>query len=448
MTGASSDAITSSPRFTFEEFALSLLGVLIALTPDRIITFFLFAQPLFDFTDNDTLTLIKHIVIRLLVLYLLFQTSLYLSNVGKRMTFTPIGIERGLLIYGGTAVFSVVAAVLRNDMGIAKAFASVTTLLMLFSLCYLIPYWCGDRIRVLKLAKWFLASFTAVTLAAVVQVILSQFLPSVFGFNRLSSLFHDANIFARFLIFGIFFSVPLLLNHSPLVGRKLTIVTIVLALGCILLSLSRSGLFALLAGCIILGALMGKKKIMMIIVVFAIITGTLGLRFINAERLAPKSSVFEMSTFNRIQIVLGGLDIFSQHWLTGIGYTNFQNFYASQYLVGQLDMSLSSYEQRGYTVAIHNWTVEVLSEQGIFGLVGFCMLFYLLFKLVRRARLGTADKTMQALLVGHTLMLFIFLLQGFFYHTFISQFFFWMMIGFALATVKAIEHDGAKEAIS
>ena len=160
-----------------------------------------------------------------------------------------------------------------------------------------------------------------------------------------------------------------------------------------------------------------------------------------AERSALSLSFVEPSAFNRIQIVLGGLDIFSKHWLTGIGYTNFQNYFASNYIEGALAMSLSSYEELGFTVSIHNWCVELLAEQGIIGLVGFCWLFFLFFRTLRQARRATTDKTLNALLIGHILMIFTFLFHGFFYHTFISQFFFWVMSGFALSTSAAVERE-------
>jgi len=149
----------------------------------------------------------------------------------------------------------------------------------------------------------------------------------------------------------------------------------------------------------------------------------------------------DRSTLNRVQIILGAVDIVKKHWLIGIGYTNFEPYFADNYLESTLRTDLENYEEQGYTVSMHNWLMEILSEQGVVGLAAFMWFFYLLFKKIIAARKATQNPTFRAILFGHLLMLLAFLVQGFFYHTFISQFPFWMYAAFAMSTVVAADNE-------
>ena len=205
-------------------FFVETLSLGTSITPQTIILPFIFLQPFFDFTDNDILTAVKHVLLRLIVIFLFFQTFVHLSTNRGRIQFSASKIERGLLVYVGTAIISVFLAIENFGMGIEKALVSLGTLPLLVSLVYVIPLWFSNKKDTVRMAKWFLASFFVVVIIALMQIPLSLLYPGVFGYNRLSSVFHDPNIFARYLIFGIFYSLALLQADTTLLsGQRLSV---------------------------------------------------------------------------------------------------------------------------------------------------------------------------------------------------------------------------------
>ncbi len=425
-------------RVGLQNSGMSLLAALQWVTPAGILLAFLFLQPAFDFTFDDTLNLVKHVLLRGITLVMLFLTLAHSSLKHGRFILSPTGLEKPLLVYAGTAIASVCLAMVSSRMDMGRAAVSLSTLPILVSLLYIFPYWCDTKESILRLSGGFLLSVFLVAIIAIGQFVLK--VGYGFGPERISSVFHDPNIFSRYVVFGLFYAlVFLLFAGRGFLGRWATVLFLAAGLAGLLVSLSRSSLATFLLGSLFLAFLTRNRRIVLAGFLLAVAFAAIAYFMISAERSFIGSVAVDMSTINRVQVMVGGLAIFEKHWLLGIGYTNFQHFFAETYLKNQMIMSLDWYEAKGLTVSIHNWLVEVLAEQGVLGLCGFVWFFASFFKRLRAARRKTQDAVLRALLLGHMAMLFTFLFHGFFYHTFISQFFFWVIAGFAMATVRFAE---------
>ncbi|MBW7886975.1 MAG: O-antigen ligase family protein [Bacteroidetes bacterium] len=431
-----------------QKIVLSIITSISSITPIQLILFLTLFLPIFDFTDNTILNIIRHALLRFIIGYIAIYTLIILSQQKALLRFPSLNFEKPLLLYTVTIVISVVFSLLKSQMIFTRALFSVLTYPLLIVTFYVIPFWFDTKTLQVRIARYLIYSFYWTIILSIILVLLSFFSPSLFGFTRLSSIFHDPNIFARFLLFGIFYMLSFYFFDTTNTFRKNhLIIFCLLALICLVLTLSRSSLLTLMFGIIVFAFLLKnrKKEFLTISVVLIICIVAIIIIFILRIESNAQSAVLELSTFNRLQILIGGIDILKKNWLFGIGYTNFQNFYASNYMQNAMSMTLEMYEQKGFTVSMHNWFLEVFCEQGIFGLIGFIWFFYSFFKELVRSIKNTNDRFYKPLLIGHSFLLATYLIQGFFYHTFISLFSFWIYAGFAVSTIKAAEKIALKD---
>jgi O-antigen ligase len=406
------------------------------LTPVHILLLFLFAQPFLGFTRDDTLDLIKHLFLRGFVLSMLLYTLYSISMTTARLSLPAIGLEKELLIYIFGITLSCLVALVEGIAVVSRTITSVATVPLLIVTMYIICYWFDTREKIIKAARYFLLSVASVCIIGLAEFALL----TVMGEHpdgRLHSVFVDPNIFARYVLFGIFFIISLLYFRGDRIYSKTTLYGFLgLYLINLLLSLSRSGYLTLIAGCILFSFYLGNRKIRLSVIVGAILVGVLIFAYLFAQRDFSSGTVVEPSNINRVILITGGLDMIRTHWLMGIGYTNFANFFETYYLGNTLSLSAEAYKYAGYATEIHNWVIEAWAEQGIIGLAIFLLLMRKLFQVLRHARARENDPTMKALLIGFSLMGFTFLFHGFFYHTFISQFFFWTVTAFGIAAAN------------
>ena len=431
------ETVQPSLRFSFKEFIFSILALGIWFTPERILLTFLFLQPYLDFTDNPGLNIVKHLLLRFIAIYLFLITILSTIQSNKRINKS--GLELPISLYIITAFLSSGIAIISSNAEIIDSIISLVTLPLLILLIYIFPYWFDNKKVIVYGVKIFLYSSFTVVIIGLFQLLYFSLFPPDRGF-RVTSIFHDPNIFARFLLFGIYFVLSILLfSKEKILSKRFLLTFLVLSFICLLYSFSRSGYATFIVGCFVFAMFVKSKKLKAGIIISGIMVGIAAFLFLSTHRIFNGSFITEPSNFNRIQLVFSGIQMIENHWLIGIGYTNFPYIFIKS-LQGSIAISLFNYEMMGYQTSIHNWLIEVWAEQGIFGLISFIWLFAAIFKKLKKARRLNNDSLLHSFLIGFTLMIFVFLFHGFFYHTFISQFFFWVFLGFLLSTIKVAEN--------
>lgn len=179
--------------------------------------------------------------------------------------------------------------------------------------------------------------------------------------SRVTGWLADPNHFAGFLVLVIPLVVAVGIALEP---RWLTIptglVTLALVLA-LLATLSRSGWLGLLAGMLVLSALLPGRRVRLLAVTAAIIGVVLlaGLAVPIAARFAPHSTGPLEMLASRMRVWTVALTLFSQHPVFGIGLGNFAHYYPAYqtYPVGVLHA--------------HNIVLNMAVERGLLGLAGF-----------------------------------------------------------------------------
>ena len=176
-----------------------------------------------------------------------------------------------------------------------------------------------------------------------------------------NSVFFDPDIFGRFLALAMILGVAVLIyGRRP---RDVLASAAVLAVlwGCLVLTLSRSSLVALLLGMAVLAALRWRatKAVVGVIVVVLVLGGI-------AVAVTPKTFGLNQglngASSGRANLVSGGVSMFGDRPIWGYGSGSFQAEYAKQN------------GGCGQVCASHTIAVTIAAEQGLIGLLPYVAL--------------------------------------------------------------------------
>ena len=241
-----------------------------------------------------------------------------------------------------------------------------------------------DSRRTVSLVLWSMVFLTvAGAVMGTYQVVTGQFhLPvkviTALGGNvpRATGTFHNPNIFAIFMMSGVLPLLAVLLNYrQPLWQRLLFALSILIGVGGLLASFSRSSWVATAAGVMVILWLSGKLRYFFILLCAAILL-VLGLkefvpfaeyifaRFISIFTLFEEfGTIGRTSSTARIFLVIASLHMFFDHPILGIGWRAFPHVFS--------EYAPPGYPHWSYVNEPHTVVTMVLGELGIVGFVAF-----------------------------------------------------------------------------
>jgi putative inorganic carbon (hco3(-)) transporter len=215
------------------------------------------------------------------------------------------------------------------------------------------------------------------------------------AYFTVNSLFYDPDIFGRFLaLVMILLSVGLLYRRA---GRELWLTVGALAVmwACLILTLSRSSLAALLVGLAVLAALRWRPSRALVVAVAVVVAGAIAVAATPTTFGLNHGVNFASS--GRGGLVSGGASLFADRPGWGYGSGSFVSEYRDHHR--NVDTSLS---------ASHTIPITVAAEQGVIGLIVYLALIASGFMvLLRRARGDPARSAIAAAyiaLVFHTML--------------------------------------------
>jgi putative inorganic carbon (HCO3(-)) transporter len=229
-----------------------------------------------------------------------------------------------------------------------------------------------------------------------------------------SSVFLDPNIFGRYLALVMILLAVALIYPRP--RREHGLVSVVLAIlwACLVLTLSRSSLGALLVGMAVLAALRWKPS--RALVVALVVVG------IGAAAAAASPNTFGLNqgingaSSGRGGLVSGGLSLFAAQPLWGYGSGSFTVEYRTHHRHAPTSLSAS-----------HTIPVTIAAEQGLLGeLVYLAFVLTAIVHLVRRSRGDPVRSAVAAAfiaLVFHTML----------YADFLEDPTTWLLLGIGMA---------------
>ena len=270
-----------------------------------------------------------------------------------------------------------------------------------------------DSRRAVSAVLWSLVVLTmAGALLGAYQVITGQFhLPAkvitALGGNvpRATGAFHNPNIFASFVMSGVLPLLAVLLNYRlPMTQRVFFALAIVIGVGGLLASFSRSSWVSTLAGVIVMLWLSGKLRYLFM-VVFASILLVLGLKeFVSFadyifERFISIFTLFEefgatgrASSTTRIYLVIASLDMFLDHPFLGIGWRAFPAVF--------YEYAPPGYPHWTQVDEAHTTVTAILGELGIVGFAAFVWFIGKTFFLGLRHLRPMQDAYLRAVAIG------------------------------------------------
>ena len=176
-----------------------------------------------------------------------------------------------------------------------------------------------------------------------------------------NSVFFDPDIFGRFLALAMILIAVLLLYARP--QREQVTATVVLALlwACLVLTLSRSSLGALLVGLGVLAALRWKPSRALVAAVVVIALGAAAVAL--SPRTFGLNQGINGASSGRGGLVSGGLSLFSERPVWGYGSGSFIDEYRAHHHATATTLSAS-----------HTIPVTIAAEQGLIGELAYLAL--------------------------------------------------------------------------
>jgi O-antigen ligase len=194
------------------------------------------------------------------------------------------------------------------------------------------------------------------------------------SYFRVNSLFFDPNIYGRFLALVMIGLAAMLL--WPRRNRDVAIATAALAVlwGALILSFSQSSFAALLVGLAVLGGLrFGKRPVVAAAAVVAVIGLVVVLAAPSLIHLNTKSSrSIDRATSGRIDLMRGGLSMFTDRPLFGFGSGAFSKQFRKREGTGRRQAASAS----------HTIPITVAAEQGVPGLAAYVAVLVATFGLM------------------------------------------------------------------
>ncbi len=241
-----------------------------------------------------------------------------------------------------------------------------------------------------------------------------------------NSVFFDPDIFGRYLALVMVLVAVTLIYHRP--QREQTSATVVLAVlwACLVLTLSRSSLGALLVGLAVLAALRFRPSRALVVVLAVIALGALAVA-VSPTTFGLNQGVNGASS-GRGNLVSGGLSLFADRPGWGYGSGSFSAEYRSHNR--HLATSLS---------ASHTIPITIGAEQGLIGEIAYlAFVIAAIVCLLHRARGDPVRSAVAAAfvaLVFHTML----------YADFLEDPTSWVLLGIGVALTGAARRPAAAE---
>jgi putative inorganic carbon (hco3(-)) transporter len=238
-----------------------------------------------------------------------------------------------------------------------------------------------------------------------------------------NSVFFDPDIFGRYLALVMILLAVALIYPRP--AREQATTTIVLAVlwACLVLTLSRSSLGALLVGLAVLAALRWKPSRAVIVAVVVIALGALAV--VASPTTFGLNQGLNGASSGRGGLVSGGLSLFGNRPVWGYGSGSFSTEYRAHNRHSVTALSDS-----------HTIPITVAAEQGVIGELAYlAFVIAAIVYLVRRAR---GDPVRSAVAAAFVALVF----HTFLYADFLEDPTTWVLLGIGAAVAGARRPDG------
>jgi hypothetical protein len=225
------------------------------------------------------------------------------------------------------------------------------------------------------------------------------------GVHRIHGVYGSPNNLGLFLGRIVPILAAVVLFGSSLRRRAIYFVIGLPVSLCLYLTYSRGAwLLGLPAAFLFLGLMRGKRAVLISLLVILVIALSL-LPLIGTERLASLFDTQSGTTFLRLRLWQGSLNMIRDHPLFGVGLDNFLYQYRTRYVLPEaweeLDLSHP-----------HNIVLDYWTRLGILGVIAIGWLQFAFFRKALRLYRQQEDRDLRALLLGLMASMIVFLAHG------------------------------------
>ncbi len=295
----------------------------------------------------------------------------------------------------------------------------------------------SDHIR--RIIKAFIAVGFLVILISYLQIITGVYSFYRPSFNRITSVFWDPNIYARFLVLLDTLCLCLLFlykNHISRFQKLFLYLTIFLSLLPLYMTYSRSGILLIVIGvCLVFFFVIKNKIVLISIIIMSFGTGYFGMTALKqAERFKKEKTLFvDVSTLLRVLLVLGAVETIKENPIRGVGYDNFEVVYVKKY---QPSFARSITQETNVKV-LHNTILAIWAEMGL-----GAVLSYILWNIIviwKLLKFKIEDPLRHTFKVWAVISFILFFVFGQLYFSYLIEPVFWLIAYFTTIAVNGYE---------
>jgi len=261
--------------------------------------------------------------------------------------------------------------------------------------------------------------------------------------GRLGATFTDPNYLGRFEILLIVISLSAILIIKDKRYLLLNLANISISTFILFLTFSRSAIITLMLSIVIILLTMKNRLIKTSIILLVCIFSIILLLYVGTKRTsddviagqssAPTGTV-DYSSTTRIALNYAAVLMFLDYPVFGVGYHNFYNIYINRSYL-PVDIPLAS-----HISVVHSWLFSVLAEQGIFGLIVFLYILFLVFRKLFVNYRRADDEEMKFYGLVLFCMFFVLIFNGLFFPVFFTELLFSLLLGIISAYFRISEN--------
>ncbi len=245
--------------------------------------------------------------------------------------------------------------------------------------------------------------------------------------GRMTSIFWDPNIFARYFVCVNLLCVCLLFFYRAHLKKWQIYYLIGFIVSSIIpfyLSYSRSGMLILPVGLVTAFLFYVKRKRTIIYVIIAALgISYLGFTFLKqGERFKKEKSLFiDYSNLNRTLLLIGAIKVIKDNLVFGIGYDNFEEAYNKKY-----QPPLARALPKGNKViVVHNTFLMIWSEAGMLAVLAYLVWTFIVIR--KGVKTHTEDSLLKMFKAWTVSCYVIFFTFGILYFSYLVEPIFWLI---------------------
>ncbi len=194
---------------------------------------------------------------------------------------------------------------------------------------------------------------------------------------RLHVIYGINCLYSSYFVFAFSFFVYFIFFHPRKRTRLILIIPSLLVFICFLFNYSRAVWISFLISLFVIAFILNRNRWRVLVIFAVIVLVILMIPFFNA-RLFSKATLYPSTWGDRVPLWKAAVKIFLQYPIFGVGPGNYET------LIYTIENPLS-FSEGPIHLHAHSTYLEIMSEMGIFGLIGFLYIFIVFLKLSFKA---------------------------------------------------------------